>query len=652
MPPVLSAIVLKLLAKVAEERYQSAEGLKADLERCREELRRGAPEDFALGVHDIPTRFQLPQRLYGRDAQAAALLQGFERVARDGPAGARSWCSGYSGIGKSSVVHELHKPVVRQRGFFLSGKFDQFQRDIPYATLAQAIRGLMQQLLAGTDEELARLARAAARGLGGPGPGRSWTWCRSWRLVVGKQPPLPGAAARRGPAPLPPGVPPGSCGVFATPEHPLVVFLDDLQWADLASLQLLQHLLTQPETPPVLWIGAYRDNEVSSVAPADAGAGGAAQGRRADDRPPAGAAEPRGRWSSSSPTRCPGASAERRRAALGARPREDGRQPLLPAAVHADAAPGRPAGAHARGQAGAGMPRASGPGATRTTSSTSWWASCASCPPGRSTCCGWRRAWATSSRCRMLGTLPARREAGEVEQGLEPALQEGLLARAGPEQYRFLHDRIQQAAHALIPEEERKAVHLRIGRLLLASLSPEEVREKLFDVVSQLNAGAELIDEPAGAPPRGAAERRGGLRRPRPRRRSGPAVAYFTAAFELIPGDPWETDPELAFKVRLDRASCEFMSGNAAEARRLVEELRSRARTRADTAAAYRLKSDILCRRGRDPGESIRASWSAWRCWACPCHRTPPGRRWWPPMRRCGRCWESAPSRASSSCRS
>ncbi|HEY0094024.1 MAG TPA: histidine kinase, partial [Archangium sp.] len=193
----------------------------------------------------------------------------------------------------------------------------------------------------------------------------------------------------------------------------------------------------------------------------------------------------------------------------------------------------------------------------------------------------------------MLRLISHMEDASEVSRGLEPALQEGMLMRTGPgEHYRFLHDRIQQAAHALIPEPQRKAVHLRIGRLLLEHLPPESVQEQLFDIVSHLNAGAELIDEPA--------ER---LRLARLNAKAGrnakattafrSAATYLATAYQLIPGDPWEADAELAFRIQLDRATCEFMSGKAAEARRLVEELRPRARTRTDTAAVYRLKSSI-----------------------------------------------------------
>ncbi|MET0405587.1 MAG: AAA family ATPase, partial [Cystobacter sp.] len=264
VPPVLSSIVLKLLAKVAEERYQSADGLKADLERCRDNLRRGVHEDFPPGVHDYPSRFQLPQRLYGRDVHSTALRQGFERVARTGRPEFIQ-VRGYSGSGKSAVVHELHKPVVRHRSFFLHGKFEQFQQASPYATLAQAIRGLTQQLLSGSDEVLARWRERLLSAWEGQGQ-LLVDVVPQLELVAGKQPPV---------TELPPHEAQQRfnrvfrvfLGLFATPEHPLVLFLDDLQWADPASLQLIHHLLTHPDTPPLLLIGAYRDNEVSPTHP-------------------------------------------------------------------------------------------------------------------------------------------------------------------------------------------------------------------------------------------------------------------------------------------------------------------------------------------------------------------------------------------------
>ncbi|HYO70175.1 MAG TPA: AAA family ATPase, partial [Archangium sp.] len=264
IPPMLSAVVLKLLAKAADERYQSAEGLKADLERCQEALRRGVSEDFALGLQDFPARFLLPQQLYGREAEVRTLLGAFEDVARDGRP---QWVlvRGYSGIGKSSLIQELHKPVLERRGFFLRGKFNPLQRDVPYATLAQATRALVQQVLAGSDEAVASWRQRLLEAFEGNG-----------QVLVDLVPQLEREVGRQ---PAAPQLPPTETrnrfnrlfqrflGVFASSDRPLVLFLDDLQWADFASLQLLKFLATHPDTPPLLLLGAYRDNEVGTAHP-------------------------------------------------------------------------------------------------------------------------------------------------------------------------------------------------------------------------------------------------------------------------------------------------------------------------------------------------------------------------------------------------
>ncbi|HYI02195.1 trifunctional serine/threonine-protein kinase/ATP-binding protein/sensor histidine kinase [Hyalangium sp.] len=592
VPPAVSAIVLKLMAKVAEERYQSAEGLRADLERCREGLRQNVLAEFTPGAQDAPSRFQLPLRLYGRATQVSALLQGFERVIQSGRP-ELFLISGYSGIGKSSVVNELHKPVVQRRSFFLSGKFDQFQRDIPYATLAQAIRGLVQQLLVGTEEDLARWRERLNQVWEGHGQVLV-DMVPQLDVLVGRQPalqPLPTHEAQHRFN----RVVRQFLEVFATAEHPLVVFLDDLQWADLASLRLIQQLLSQPETPPVLWIGAYRDNEVSPTHPL---VPVLEEVRKAGARMTDIQLEP---LNLDQVTRLvadtlPGAT-EEVVLPLSERVHEKtGGNPFfllqLLVTLNQDGLLVRRPGAGWQWDEAA--VRAQGysdnvvdfmvrklrqfPSETQTLLRLA-------------ACVG------NVFSLPMLGTLASLEEVAQVEHGLEPAFQAGMLVRVGPEQDRFLHDRIQQAAHSLISEEESKAIHLRIGRLLLKSLSPEQVREAIFDVVSQLNAGADLIQEPAerhhvarlnaeaGAKAEAAVAHR-------------PALTYFTMAFSLIPGDPWETDYELAFKVRLARARCELLSGNIAGVRPLEEELRARARNRADTTAAYCLKGDTCLTMG------------------------------------------------------
>ncbi len=586
VPPALSAIVLKLLAKVAEERYQSAEGLKADLERCQQGLGQPALEAFALGTHDTPNRFQLPQRLYGRDTQVATLLQGFERVLQD-KRPELILVSGYSGIGKSAVVHELHKPVVQRRGFFLSGKFDQFQRDVPYATVVQAIRGLVQQLLASTDEELASWRQRLNHVWEGNGQALL-ELVPQLEVVVGPQPPL---------QELPAGesqhrfhrVVHQFFGVFATAEHPLVVFLDDLQWADLASLRLIQQLLSQAEAPLVLWIGAYRDNEVSpshplvSVLDEVRKAGAKVSDVRLEPLSLAQVEQLVG-------DTLPGAGPDVVVPLSALVHEKTGGNPFfllqLMVALNQDGLLVREPGGGWRWDARGVEARGYSDNVVDFMVGK-----LRQFPAGTQHLLQLAACVGNVFSLQMLGTLANLTEPSAVEQGLEPALQEGMLARVGPEQYRFLHDRIQQAAHTLSSEEQRKAIHLRIGRMLLESLSQEEVRESIFDVVSQLNAGVELLEDSAERYQLARLNAEAG-RKAEAAVAPRPAIAYFTAAFGLIPGDPWETDYALAFKVCSARARCEFQVGNLAAVGSLADELRTRARTLADSTAAACLKSD------------------------------------------------------------
>jgi hypothetical protein len=265
VPATVSAITLKLLSKTAEERYQTAAGVEADLGRCLAEweaLKRiGA---FPLGAHDMSDRLLMPEKLYGRNRESKILLDAFDQVVATGRPNL-VLVSGYSGIGKSSVVNELHRVLVQPRGLFASGKFDQYKRDIPYSTLAQAFQSLVRALLGQSEAELGQWRDALSKALG-PSGQLIVNLVPELELVIGKQPPV---------ADLPPQDAQNRfqmvfrrfLGVFARPEHPLALFLDDLQWLDKATLDLLEHLIKEPEIGHLLLVGAYRDNEVSPSHP-------------------------------------------------------------------------------------------------------------------------------------------------------------------------------------------------------------------------------------------------------------------------------------------------------------------------------------------------------------------------------------------------
>src|SRR6202043_2883268 len=265
VPAAVSALILKLLAKTAEERYQTAAGLGRDLRRCLAAWE-GQPRivAFPLGQQDTPARLLIPETLYGREREIETLLAAFDRVVTSGRP-ELLLVSGYSGIGQSAVVNELHRALVPPRGLFASGKFDQYKRDIPYATLAQAFQSLIRPLLGKSDPELAGWREAFREALGSNGR-LIIDLVPELKLIVGDQPPVP-------------ELPPHDAqrrfqlvfrrflAVFARPEHPLVLFLDDLQWFDSATLDLLEDLLTQPDVRHLMLIGAYRNNEVNSAHP-------------------------------------------------------------------------------------------------------------------------------------------------------------------------------------------------------------------------------------------------------------------------------------------------------------------------------------------------------------------------------------------------
>jgi predicted ATPase/C4-dicarboxylate-specific signal transduction histidine kinase len=265
VPHILNELIQKLMEKTAEARYQSAFGLISDLECCRKRFNPNTAEisDFVLGLHDVSERFRIPQKLYGREKEVQQVIDAFNRISLGQTE--MLLVAGYSGVGKTALVHEVHKPIAEKNGYCMDGKFDQFQRDIPYASLIQAFQELLRQLLTESPERIARWKFLLEQALGSIA-----------QVIIDV---IPEVELIIGPQPEVPKLPPAQAqnrinlvfqqfiSTFATQEHPLVLFLDDLQWADLSSLQLIKLFMTSTKARHLLIIGAYRDNEVHPTHP-------------------------------------------------------------------------------------------------------------------------------------------------------------------------------------------------------------------------------------------------------------------------------------------------------------------------------------------------------------------------------------------------
>jgi PAS domain S-box-containing protein len=578
VPEMLARIVLKLLAKMPEDRYQSARGLQLDLERCLEQWSaRGEIEPFAPGERDTPDRLQIPQKLHGREAEIALLLQAFSRVVAAGTP-ELLLVSGYSGIGKSTLVQELYKPVVRERAFFLSGKFDQYKRDIPYATIAQAFRELVLEILAESEPRIAVWRQRLLGALGVNGQ-LLVDLIPPLELVLGRQPPV---------AELPPTEAQNRfllvlrqfIGVIAQKDHPLALFLDDLQWADPASLGLLEELVCHPETRHLLIVGAYRDNEVTPTHPLM---------RRLDEVRKAGA-----RVSSI----VLGPLAPEHLAALvseALRCRVEEARPLADL-VHEKTA-GNPFFAiqfltaldeerliELDPRTGAFRWDVAKIRAKAFTDNVVdlMIGKLQRLPEATKTALKQLACLGHSAEIALLTMVHGVPEE-ETHADLREVARAGLILRVDG-RYTFLHDRVQEAAYSLIPEGERAAVHLGIGRLLLAHTAPSQLDEKVFEIVNQLDRGIMLIRS------REERERAAELnliagKRARASTAYDSALKYLSAGSALLEQNSWDLRYELTFALELYRAECEYLTADLSAAEAHLAMLSRRARSRADAAA-------------------------------------------------------------------
>ncbi len=607
IPETVAQIVMKLLAKAPEDRYQSAFGLAADLRECHHQLGRATRiEPFELGRHDRSETFRIPEKLYGRERQVSRLLQAFERTGQ-GKA-ELMLVAGYSGVGKSALINELHKPIVRQRGYFISGKCDQYQRHIPYSALSGAFDEFIRQILTETEDEIEAWRRDLLEALS-PNGQVILDVIPELERIIGPQPPV---------TPLPPNEAQNRFDmalvkflhVLAREDHRLVMFLDDLQWVDSSSLRLLDLLITDPDSAYFLLLGAYRDNEVDATHPlmhtleGIRGCGATLNTVRLTPL-----ALPDVTCLCADTLGCPASQAQE--LAQLVFDKTEGNPFFLRQSLE-----------HLAEQGALAFDYGSGtwqwdtaqihemaitdnvvelmtkrirelPAATRN-------------PLKLAACIGNRFNLATLA-------LVSDRTPAEMSQDLWEALLAETIVPLGagphtpvfsPEtaapktEYRFLHDRVQEAAYSLIPAEERAQVHLRIGRALLHESSEEERENSLFDIVNHLNTGAALIEDPHERDALARLNLQAG-------RKAKTSTAYADARRFLMTGigllapSCWHDEYELSLSLHVEAVEIQYLNTDFSEAQRLSEIVVAESKNLLDQVKVHVIRVQYLITQNR-----------------------------------------------------
>ena len=603
IPPIVSNIIMKMIEKNAEDRYQNVLGLKHDLETCLTSWREAGKIDlFELGSRDISDRFTIPEKLYGRQAEVQSLLDAFERVARG--SSEIMLVAGFSGIGKTAVINEVHKPIVRQRGYFLKGKFDQFQRNIPFSAFVQAFRDLMGQLLNETESQLQKWKTKILSALGENGQVIIEV-IPELEYIIGPQPVVgellgTGAQNRFNLLFL------KFIQIFTTKDHPLAIFLDDLQWADTASLKLMQLLMSAKNSQYLLLLGAYRDNEVSPTHPLILTLEEIIKNEAVVNT-----------------------------ITLGSLELTFDLNPLVADTLHCASDLAFPL-TELVYQKTQGNPffitqflkALHEEGLINFNYEVGYW----ECDITQV-----KLLSATDDVVEFMATrlqklspatqevmklaacignkfnletlaIVAEKSVTETATDLWEALQEGLIlpvtevykfytteesntfapftAIEADASYRFLHDRVQQAAYLLIPEAQKKVTHLKIGRLLLDNIPESERQEKIFDIVNQLNYGIDLISD--------LSEREQlaqlnliASRKAKASTAYNATVNYLNTGLELLPTNSWETNYDLTLSLYLEAIEAGYLTGEYEPMEQLTQVVQQQAQNLLDQVPAY-----------------------------------------------------------------
>ena len=592
IPRAISEIVMKLLAKTAEDRYQTASGVAADFARCLTEWEMaGRIEMFPLGQHDVSGRLMIPEKLYGRERESAALLKAFTRVAKTG-APELVLVSGYSGVGKSALVNQIHPAMVEHGGLFGAGKFDLHKRDIPYATFAQALHALVRQIISTSESEIRRWRETILDAVS-PNGALIVDLIPQLALVIGEQPPLadlpPTEAMTRVLSTFRQFV-----SALARPEQPLVLFLDDLQWMDGGSMKLLEHLMTHPEVRSLLLIGSYRDNEVDSSHPLMASFDAIRKGGHAVCDIVLSPLSPKdlGRLITEA-LRCP---SDRAASLVRLIHDKTAGNPFFAIQFLSTLADERLLTFDA-GTAGWAWDieriRAKGfsdnvvelmaaklkrlPEADRLELQ-------------RVACIG------NTASLAVLSMIYDRTEEATAA-GLEEAVRAGFLMISG-DRIQFTHDRIQEAAYLAIPVEDRAAAHLHVGRRLVERMDGAALDDMIFDVVHHLNLGRRLIE---AAPEREKLCRLNLLagRKAKASSANASARAYFLQARGLLSEESWDRAHDDTFGLFLALSECEYLIGNHAQADELFGLLLGKARSDDQQVQVWRLRVRMFMVSGR-----------------------------------------------------
>ncbi|MBX9252492.1 AAA family ATPase [Desmonostoc muscorum CCALA 125] len=572
IPEIVSSIIMKLMAKNAEERYQSAWGIKADLEECLHQLENtGEIKAFQLGSHDIYDKFQIPQKLYGRETQVETLLAAFERIstgsssvvdvsANRKPQSEMMLVTGYSGIGKSALVQEIYKPITQTRGYFITGKFDQFGRNIPYSAIVNAFGSLVRQLLSEPEACLQQWRENIQAALGANGQ-VIVDVIPEVELIIGKQPAVPevGATEAQNRFNL---VFQKFIRVFSSKEHPLVIFLDDLQWVDSATLKLIELMMSDRSSQYLFLIGAYRDNEVNSTH----------QLRMTlEDLRKAGTTI--------------------NQITLAPLELSDVAQ-LIADTLHSDTAWVKPlaeliinktdgnpffvneflktlytlnllsfdfasrtwqwdiAQIHARDITDNVVELMIGK-LKQLPQSTQNLLSLAAC--------------VGANFSLNILVIICEKAPDELYPELVEAVNVGVIlptseldAQLLIQDYKFLHDRVQQAAYALIDDNQKQAVHLQIGRNLLHKATDLTLSDQVFEIVDHLNIGVELVSEQSE---RSQIAKLNLLAAKKARAASAysAALRYLIRGIELLTDDSWQQQYDLSLVLHEEVAEAAYL---------------------------------------------------------------------------------------------